>query len=420
MRRERVLAAAVLIVAVGPGCVQRNCVPPHLANTRHLIDLSADPEGHAPVPATLTREVEAEFRKRTAGAHPPGAQPYHLLAISGGGLYGSFGVGVLNGWTASGTRPQFDVVTGISTGAILASFAFLGPEYDSVIREEAVGVDIRDILRRRSVVHLPFSESAFDSAPLDARIDKYVTPELLCEVAKAHAQGRRLYIGTTNIDTRRLIIWDMGAIASRGTPESLKLYHDVILASSSIPGAMPPVRIPVEIDGAVYEELHVDGGVSDEVVFRAFMVADLNRRRGIDSAFAPPGSALYIISNGKLYADPDCVEPRIARMIGASFRTVIYGKTRDELYRIYLNCLETGVEFRVAAIPQDVRLGEQGSLQLSRKDQERLFAEGFRTGSEPIVGRGWRDMPPGTNPAEQALPRSGTRFATPPGGLPMP
>jgi hypothetical protein len=107
-------------------------------------------------------------------------------------------------------------------------------------------------------------------------------------------------------------------------------------------------------------------------------------------------------------------------MIGASFRTVIYGKTRDELYRIYLNCLETGVEFRVAAIPQDVRLGEQGSLQLSRKDQERLFAEGFRTGSEPIVGRGWRDMPPGTNPAEQALPRSGTRFATPPGGLPMP
>ncbi len=417
MRSGRVAAVAVLVVAVGIGCAQRNCVPPHLANTRHLIDLSADPEGHAPVPANVTRDVEAEFRKRTAGAHPPGSRPYHFLALSGGGLYGTFGAGVLSGWTASGTRPQFDVVTGISTGAILASFAFLGPEYDSIL-EEGIGIEPREILRRRSIIHLPFVDSAFDSSPLAARIDQYITPELLCEVAKAHAQGRRLYVGTTNIDTRRLIMWDMGAIASRGTPEALRLYRDIILASSSIPGAMPPIRIPVEIDGLVYEELHVDGGVSDEVIFRAFMVSDLNRRRGSDSPFAPSGSALYIISNGKLYADPECVEPRIARLLSASFRSVIYGKTRDEFYRIYLNCLETGVEFRLAAIPQEVRLGEQGSLQLSPQDQERLFAEGYRIGTEAVVGRGWRDLPPGTNPVEQALPRTGTRFATPPGGLP--
>lgn len=419
MRKLMVPLLAVLIAVVG--CSKRYCVPDHLSNTRNLIDLSADPEGHAPVSSLLTREVEAEFRKRRAGIHPPGARPYHFLALSGGGLYGSFGVGVLSGWTASGTRPQFDVVTGISTGALISSFAFLGPEYDSIVKEGGVGIELRDILRRRSILAVPFSDSAFDSGPLVGRIARYITPELLCEVAKAHAEGRRLYIGTTNIDTRRLIMWDMGAIASRGTPEALKLYRDIILASSAVPGAMSPVLMPIEIDGVMYKEMHVDGGASDEVIFRAFMVADLNRRHGIDSAIAPPGSTLYIINNGKLYADPECVEPRIPRLIGASFRSIIYGKTRDELYRIYLNCLETGVEFRLTAIPQELDFAVQGGLQLSQQDQERLFQEGVQIGFACKVGQGWRDLPPGTNPAEQALPRSGTRFATPANfGTPQP
>jgi hypothetical protein len=159
--------------------------------------------------------------------------------------------------------------------------------------------------------------------------------------------------------------------------------------------------------------MHVDGGASDQVIFRAFMVADLNRRRGINSPFAPPNSALYVISNGKLYADPECVEPSIPKLLGASFRSVMYGKARDEFYRIYLNCLETGLQFRLTALPQDVELERMGGLQLRTGDQERLFTEGLQIGSEHFIGRGWRDVPPGTDPSEQALPRAGTRFATP-------
>jgi hypothetical protein len=404
--------AALLLLPLALGC-HRNCVPEPLTNPRNLVDLCAAPEGHAPVGRGMTREVAEEFRRRGAGMHPPAARPYHFLALSGGGLYGSFGVGVLCGWTEAGTRPQFDVVTGISTGALMATFAFLGPEYDGHLRENMIGVTRGDIARTRSAFRIPFADAVFSSRPLARRIEVVITPEMVWEVGRAHAAGRRLYIGTTNIDTRRLVIWDMGAIAAQGTPESVALYRAIILASSSIPGAFPPVRIPVEIDGKKYEELHVDGGVSDEVIFRALMVADLNRMRGGAGWWAPPGSTLYVISNGKLYADPTCVSPvRVFRLVTSSFRSIIYGKMRDELYRIYLNCLETGVEFRLTAIPKDFRVSSTGSLQLPKSDQQRLFETGRQIGQAGGCCPVWRDLPSGTDPDEQASPRSGTRFAT--------
>ena len=412
MPMRLVALAAVLLAAPAAGC-HRNCLPEPLGQPRKLVDLCAPPGGHAPVEPGMIRDVAAEFRRRGAGMHPPGVHTYQFLALSGGGLYGSFGVGVLCGWSESGTRPTFDVVTGISTGALMATFAFLGPQYDDTLRENFIGVTRGDIARSRSAFRVAFADAVLTSRPLKKRIAEVLTPEIVAEVGRAHAAGRRLYIGTTNIDTRRLVIWDMGAIAARGTPESVALYRDIILASSSIPGAFPPVHIPVEIDGKVYEELHVDGGVSDEVIFRAFMVADLNRMHGGFGAWAPPGSTLYVVSNGKLYADPECVSPvRVLRLVSASFRSVIYGKTRDELYRIYLNCLETGVEFRLTAIPQEMKLSTSGSLQLPRDDQQRLFETGRRMGTVPGCCPVWRDLPPGSDPTEQALPRTGTKFAT--------
>lgn len=412
MPTRLVALAAVLFAVPAAGC-HRQCVPDPLTNPRNLTDLCAPPSGHAPVEPGMIRQVAAEFRRRGAGMHPPEARPYQFLALSGGGLYGSFGVGVLCGWTESGTRPTFDVVTGISTGALMATFAFLGPDHDDLLRDNFIGITRGDIARTRAALRIPFADAVFTSRPLKKRIDQVLTPEIIAEVGRAHAAGRRLYIGTTNIDTRRLVIWDMGAIACRGTPEAVELYRDIILASSSIPGAFPPVHIPVEIDGKVYEELHVDGGVSDEVIFRAFMVADLNRMHGGTGAWSPPGSTLYVVSNGKLYADPECINPvRVVRLVRASFRSVIYGKMRDELYRIYLNCLETGVDFRLTAIPQDMKLSTSGSLQLPRDDQQKLFETGRKMGKVPGCCPVWRDLAPGMDAAEQALPRTGTRFTT--------
>src|SRR5262249_1430449 len=175
-----------------------------------------------------------------------------------------------------------------------------------------------------------------------------------------------------------------------------------VLASSSVPGGFPPVRIPVEIDGRCYEELHVDGGASDEVIFRSFMVTDANRLAGLSGAWAPPRSTLYVISNGKVYADPSCVKPRILPQLNASFRSLIYGKTRDEFYRIYLNCLETGVDFRLAAIPQDLQIVSTGSLRIDPEDQQRIIQAGYRLGRTAPSGEGWRGVPPRAHPPRPA------------------
>jgi hypothetical protein len=408
--RLLLLAAPVAVLLAVPACLPRNCVPAELATRRDLVDLDAGPDDHVPAPPGLIRNVDEAARLRTAGVQPLGVRPYTFLALSGGGLYGAFGAGVGAGWTEAGTRPEFDVVTGISVGSLLAVFLFLGPEYDEVLRAEAVGVRRSDVFRLRLV---PASGALLNTRPFARRVEASYTPEVIGRVAAAHAAGRRLYVGTANLDTRRLAIWDLGAIASRGTPEAHALFRRVLVASCSIPGAFPPVRIPVEVNGRRYDELHVDGGASDEVFFRAFMVADLNRLHGLPGAVAPAGSTLYLVNNGKLYAEPSCVAPRVAPVIGATYRSVIYGKTRDELYRIYLNCLATGVNFRHTAIPQDFRFSGGGALELPEEDQERLYEAGRAVGRCGGEGGAWRDLPPGTDAAEQALPRSGTRFATP-------
>jgi hypothetical protein len=408
MRTALLLLAAALSA---PGCARRHCVPPDVSERKDRVLSSA--AAHAPVGSTRLREVEAEFHRRSEQNAPP-AKPYQFLALSGGGMYGAYGVGVLTGWTEAGTRPEFDAVTGISTGALMATFAFLGPKHDADLYAAMVGVDRKDLLGINFLPSLPAADALFHNRPIRKRIEQYITPGVVAEVAAAHAAGRRLYIGTTNLDTRKLVIWDMGAIASRGGPEAVELYRTILLASASVPAAFPPVRIRVEVDGRCYDELHVDGGASDEVIFRPFMVSDLNRANGIPGFVAPSGSVLYIVNNGKLYAEPSCVRPRILTLINTSFRSVLYGKSRDELYRIYLNCLETGVMFRATAIPQEMNLQGAGALGVSLEIQEQMYAVGAEEGRQAGTGRTWRDLPAGTDPSEQTMPRSGTRFVTVP------
>jgi predicted acylesterase/phospholipase RssA len=407
------LLAAALLLALVPACKHRRaCVPEEVAG-RSLTDLCGGPSATEPAPTTLSREVMDGALRRAA--HPPGSRPYHCLALSAGGLYGSFGVGVLHGWTESGARPRLDVVTGISVGAIQATYAFLGPEYDARLREEIVGVERQDILRPRPLLTLLCAQSVYSADRLARRLDESVTPEVLAAVAKAHAAGRRLYIGTCNLDTRSLVIWDMGAIASRGTPEALDLYRKVVLASASIPTAMPPVELPVEIDGKRFTELHTDGATADDVFFRAFMVADLNRAAGVQSPYAPPGSRLHVINNGKLYIAPKCIKPKLFPIAAAANTSIVYNKKRDEMYRMFLHCMETGVDFLLALVPSEMELSATSALGIKADDQERLYEEGYRTGVGADTGKGWRDTPPGTDSGQQVLPRSGTRFATRPG-----
>ena len=147
------------------------------------------------------------------------------------------------------------------------------------------------------------------SEPLACTIDTTVTPQLLAEVAQAHALGRRLFIGTTNLDTGRLVIWDMGAIASRGTPDSLVLYRKIVLASASPPGFFPPVRIDVTVNGQTFTELHVDGGTTAQVFFRSSMI-EIERAEFAEGRRPLAGSSVYVIIAGKSFPDPKCVDDR--------------------------------------------------------------------------------------------------------------
>ena len=195
-------------------------------------------------------------RKRAIAQHT-----FDVLALSGGGSNGAYGAGVLVGWTKRGERPEFDIVTGVSTGALTAPFAFLGPSWDDRLTEAYTGKEAGRILKPRGLGVL-FHPSFYSSAALRQLVDTYVTDDMLQAIVAEHRRGRRLLIATTNLDTEETVIWDMGAIASRGDEASRELFKRVLVASASIPGVFPPALIEIEGKGRALSEMHVDGGVT--------------------------------------------------------------------------------------------------------------------------------------------------------------
>ena len=234
----------------------------------------------------------------------------------------------------------------------------------------------------------------------------------IAAVARAHLAGRRLYIGTTNIDTRRMVIWDMGAIAASGRPDAKELYRKILLASSSPPGFLPPVEITVEVNGRRFTELHADGGATTGVFLRA---ATLHIDREALKAGKQPlaGSEAYVIVAGKLYADPACVERRALKLGESALHSMLYSQTRGELFRIYTLCLLSGMKFNLTSIPEDFRVSTD-AMEFDASEMRRLYAAGYAAATS---GRAWRDTPPGAEPYEQTQPRTGTQFLAP-GAIP--
>lgn len=377
--------AATLIV----GCksTPRNCVPGRVAPSSEWMDLNAPPH----------------TAQRPESSHAEA--PRNILALSGGGMYGAFSVGVLNGWSEAGCRPTFDVVTGVSTGALIATYAFLGPSYDDELKRLFTTTCDRDIYRRRGPLSLLRADSVATSEPMKQLIENQITSEVLAGVAEAHARGRRLYVGTTNLDTRRLIVWDMGAIASRGEAQ---LYRDVILASASIPGFFPPVRIDVEVNGRPYTEMHADGGVTTQVFVQRAMLGLQPIDERHDKPCGP--SAVWVISAGKLRADPSCTGTRTLEIGMNALNGMIYTQTRNDIRRIAGLAREAKAEFRLTAVPQSFRVGPSDQL-FDPPVMQKLFDIGYTHGSSGA--KAWRSEPPEPDEIESSKPRSGTQFVAP-------
>jgi hypothetical protein len=340
--------------------------------------------------------------------------PRHVLALSSGGLYGAYSSGFLAGWSDTGTRPEFDVVTGVSTGALIAPLAFLGPEFDDRMQQLYTGVRAEDVFQIRAWVTIPFKDAVASSAPLRKLIESQVTPEMLDRIAAEHRKGRRLYIGTTNLDTRRLVIWDMGAIARSTGPDRVQLFRDVLLASASVPGMLPPVTFAVEVDGQQATEMHADGGVSSQifvpsVVFQAAAAAAGPVAPAGGPVVPGTGGNLYAVVAGKLYPDASAVRHRVLPILGATTETLMYAHCRAELMSLYGQAKLAGMQYHLASLKQDVAVNAETLMSINQGEMTKLYAEGVRDG---VAGPGWRYAPPDICPGDGDFVRAGLRLKT--------
>jgi predicted acylesterase/phospholipase RssA len=292
----------------------------------------------------LRREQAYLASQGSTGALPPA----FFLAVSGGGDNGAFAAGLLSGWTDKGTRPEFKLVTGISTGALIAPFAFLGPKYNATLKEVYTTISAKDVIKPRNFIAGVFGDAMADNAPLWKLTRKSVNAELLKAVADEYAKGRMLFVGTADLDARRPIIWDMGKIASYGTPEALDLFVKIMMASASIPAGFPPVMIDVEADGRRYQEMHVDGGTMTQVFVYP---PALSAERMAAATGITRERTLYLIRNARLDPDWAQVERKTMSIAGRAVGSLIHTQGIGDLYRIYATAERDGVDYNLAFIP---------------------------------------------------------------------
>jgi predicted patatin/cPLA2 family phospholipase len=333
----------------------------------------------------------------------PPATSRTALVLSGGGARGAFAAGVLSGWSESGTRPKFDVVTGVSAGAVIAPFAFLGSAYDDRLAAIYTTTGDHNIFRTRMLSGVLWADSLVDSTPLRNRIAAEVTPEFLDRIAAEHRNGRRLYVATTDLDSKRQVIWDLGAIAAGGAP-GRKLFCDVILASCAFPAVFPPVPIDVEIDGRRYTELHVDGTVSANA-FLPPAALGVGPHGATDPGAGQP--EVYVIVSGPLSPARKPVERRLYPVFGEALVGILAGRQNDDLLRIYLLSRYVGAGYHLAAISEDLPI-DRNALRFDTGAMRRLYCGGREVGR-----RGqWTEIPPGISPDEHPVPRRGLRLKT--------
>ncbi len=366
---------------------------------RYWVDRGSDTFLQAAL-ASLERERVALAAAGNGGKLPPAI----FLAISGGGEDGAFGAGLLTGWSASGTRPQFKGVTGVSTGALTAPFAFLGPAYDAQLKEVYTTISGKDVLQQRGYLAAVLNDAMADNTPLRRLVARHVNQSLLDAIAAEHAKGRALLIATTNLDARRPVIWDIGAIASTGHPGALRLVQDLLIASAAIPGAFPPMMIETEVDGRKYQEMHVDGGTSAQV----FLYPPSLDIRGGDREYGITRERrLFIIRNARL--DPDWAEVR-RRTLDIASRSVsslIQTQGIGDLYRIFIASQRDGIDFNLAYIPSSFTTELKEPFDTAYMNE--LFNLGYGLGSK---GYQWAKTPPGYSAPKIEPPVPPARRAT--------
>jgi predicted acylesterase/phospholipase RssA len=382
------------------GCLPPMGASPDTASTAaNLLDpcrflVARDTTGFA---AETRASVGREQAWWTGSGHTGPLPPATTLALSGGGDDGAFGAGLLVGWTEAGDRPEFKVVTGISTGALIAPFAFLGPKYDPDLKAVYTTISQKDVFKSRGLLSGLFSDAFSDTSPLARVIASHVDQPLLDAVAGEYAKGRILLIGTSDLDTLEPVIWNMTAIAASRDPQALNLFRQILLASSAIPGAFPPVMIEVESNGVKYHEMHVDGGVEAQVFAYPPSVR-------ISEAMAQQGvrrrQVLYVIRNSHFDPDWASVKRSTLPIITRSVSSLIENQGLGDLYQLYHLSHRDGIDFNLAYIPASFSAPRNGQFDTA------YMQALFKTGEDMArAGYPWEKTPPGYDAPIKVTPR---------------
>lgn len=385
------LSAPALLLVFGAslalaGCAAiepRNALPE--ASAAHV-----DPDGFHNIRFWGDESAPAVVSPRDDPA--PGSSPrggvrrqLNLLAISGGAEDGAFGAGLLAGWGDAGNRPDFDLVTGVSSGALIAPFAFLGRAHDAQLREIFTQYGRKDIFAY-NVPSLLEGSALVDDSPLSRLIEKYIDRDFIRDVAEERRKGRVLLIGTTNLDAQRPVLWDVGRIAASDRPDAVDLFRRVLLASATLPGVFAPVRIKVRVGDKDYDELHVDGGITRQVFIAP---STLRLVPGGPARSTMNGAHLFVIRNGRINPQWEPVNENVVSVTQRSLSTLIKNQSIGDLYRIYSVAKQDGIDFNLASIPSDfaVRTDEL----FDQKYMTALFERGYQMGAHYP----WIKSPPG-------------------------
>ena len=390
LRRMRLLSSAAVLIALAlmaSGCAQlgRMTAVPAADTSRATVLGIADarflPNETAPIVALGRRLYERETAYHGSLRRP--LPPESILAISGGADNGAFGAGLLVGWSEAGTSPTFKVVTGISTGALIAPFAFLGSEFDPVLAQMYTSIDQNDIFQRRTILAGVASDSLADTAPLQSLIARYLDANIVQRIAEEYRRGRALVIITTNLDAGVPVIWNIGAIAESGHPQAIDLIRKILLASAAIPALFPPVLFNVAVDGAEHQELHVDGGAS----MQTFLYPATLRVGRIRAGRA---RTAYVIRNGRLAEGWSQTERSTLSIASRAVSTLTTNSGVGDLYRMYALTRRDGVAFRLAFIEEDFNAAHPADFDPVYMAKLFEYARG-----KARAGYKWHSGPPG-------------------------
>src|ERR1700729_311926 len=319
-----------------------------------------------------SQSVARHVREQRAG------QPVSILALSGGGADGAFGAGALVGLTRSALRPQFSVVTGVSTGALIAPYAFLGPDWDDQLVEVYTSGRAEHLLHSRGLGAL-FGSSVYSGTPPKELVDRYATDALIQAVAREASTGRLLLVATTDVSTGEPVIWDLGSIAMNGGPGAKALFRDVLVASASVPGLFPPVVIRVQEQQALYDEVHVDGTIAVPFFVPLAFVEPTR-----DASAPSQGAAVYVIVDGRLSEQAAPIRLRARSILTRSVSTGLNHMLRTTLELTATDAELEGAQFKFAAIP--VAYPQLHSFDFRTQSMRSLFQYGYRCAQ---AGRLW-------------------------------